>query len=408
MSKEKICVDFVLKRNKKKKSSPSKVACLELLFLILYSKESFDPGRFLRLLTVFEEQAFGVHQLNRSHLNAETREGVSTIGLLSVLVLLTSLNLESVLQDERCKEFLEEVFSKHMSVMHQINERLAHWGRIRHHGPVLLAWSILHCRLEQMAALDPKLASVAGNYSVAYQMVAASAFNIHVMKFLSSCANTLSRGSEHNLVGYLSVLKQLLSATLTAFDVAVIPGTDDFVAFACSLFSNQPALCAQFWAWDATHPARGSLLQLVQSRYPFDSNLCLKLLRSLACETSAAVHVLNAVHSLSTFTQALPASLACGVAECKSPARVELVANHDSWLCCDQHLGALMVKGKKSQNRSVKYSRFCRMLLVQVPVTHKLSKIEFKWQQIVSLHPRTIRIKFVQIAQFSFPRITFG
>ena len=41
------------------------VACLELLFLVLYSKEAFLPARFVELLTVFEEQAFGVHQLNR-------------------------------------------------------------------------------------------------------------------------------------------------------------------------------------------------------------------------------------------------------------------------------------------------------------------------------------------------------
>jgi hypothetical protein len=320
------------------------VACLELLFLVLYSKESFDPGRFLKLLTVFEEQAFGVHQLNRSHLNAETREAVGTIGLLSVLVLLTSLNLESLLQDERCKEFLEEIFSKHLPTMQSITERLAHWGRSRHHGPVLLAWAILHCRLEQMAARDVKLASLIGSYQIQYQVLAAGAFNIHVMKFLSSCASTLSRGSEHNLVGYLSILKQLLSATLTAFDVNAIPATEDFVAFACSLFSNQPALCAQFWAWDATHPARGSLLQLVQSRYPYDSHLCLKLLRALACEANSAVHVLNAVHSLSTFSQTLPGNLSCVVSDCKTPARIELSANHDSWLCCEQHLANAMVR----------------------------------------------------------------
>lgn len=74
------------------------VACLEVLFLVLYSEEKFHPPRFVELVTVFEEQAFGVHQLNRSHLNADTRDAVATIGNLSVLVLLTSLNLENVLQ----------------------------------------------------------------------------------------------------------------------------------------------------------------------------------------------------------------------------------------------------------------------------------------------------------------------
>lgn len=67
-----------------------------------------------------------------------------------MLVLLTSLNLEGLLQDERCKEFLEEVFEKHLDTMRSISERLSHWGRVRHHSPVLLAWAILHCRLEQV------------------------------------------------------------------------------------------------------------------------------------------------------------------------------------------------------------------------------------------------------------------
>lgn len=124
--------------------------------------------------------------------------------------------------------------------------------------------------------------------------------------------HSLSCGSEHNLVGYLSILKQLLSATLTAFDVNVIPGYGDFVSFACRLFSGQPALCAQFWAWDAAHPARGSLLALAQKRFPLDFNSWLKLLRALACEPESAVHALNAVQSLKTFTQALPAPPRCG------------------------------------------------------------------------------------------------
>lgn len=216
-----------------------------------------------------------------------------------------------------------------------------------------------------MAAHDVKLSRVLETYSVPYQQVAASSFNMHVMAFLSATSASLSRGSEHNLIGYLSILKQLLSATLTAFDVNVIPATADFVDFACSIFSGQPALCAQFWAWDATHPARGSLVQLVQSRYPYEALPCLKLMRALACEPNAAVHVLNAVHSLSTFTQSLPANLECSVADCHSVARVELSANMDSWLCCEQHvpnvldLARAAVRGAEIVQKRVQVASDC-------------------------------------------------
>ncbi len=335
------------------------VSCLELLFLAVYSQEgSFSPSRFLELLNVFEQQSFGVHQLNRSHLNGETRDAVVNIGTLSLLVLLTSLNLESLLQDERAVEFFSELLldspnqADNIATLLQINDRMLTWGRIRHHGPVLLAWAVFHCRIEQLAkngttAAAARLQRDKGvqDYlaAVPYQTIAATAFNLQVMKFLTQCATGLSLGSEHNLVGYLSILKQLLSATLTAFDINVMPNTDDFVAFACRLFSGQPALCSQFWAWDANHAARGSLLQLAQSRYPLDTVSWLKLLRSLACEPNAAVHVLNAVQSLKTFTQALPAPPACGMADCRRPARVELAAAHggDSWLACDEHAGGM-------------------------------------------------------------------
>ena len=269
-----------------------------------------------------------------------------------MLTLLTSLNLESLLQDE-IEPYISELFSDEANLanLRVINERLMHWGRIRHHGPILLAWAVFHCRVGQVSQKfsasspfrsDPAVQAYLR--TVPYQTVAATAFSVHVVKFLTQSTTSLTAGSEHNLIGYLSILKQLLSATLTAFDIKIIPSTEDFIEFACQLFSNQPALCTQFWAWDANHPARGSLLQLAQSRYPYDTVSWLKLLRALACESNAAVHVLNSVQSLKTFTQALPEPPPCGAADCKRVARVELSGvgrDGELWLACDEHVGSM-------------------------------------------------------------------
>lgn len=40
------------------------LACLELVFLILYGQDTFHPAQFVELLSVFEEQAFGVSQVS--------------------------------------------------------------------------------------------------------------------------------------------------------------------------------------------------------------------------------------------------------------------------------------------------------------------------------------------------------
>ena len=227
-------------------------------------------------------------------------------------------------------------------------------GRIRHHGPVLLAWAAFHCRVEQIVSSRPVLldrlsgTSYAQDYlsSVPFKNYAATAFGIDVIRFLTACSSHLSDGSEHNLVGYLSILKQLLSATLTAFDINVVPNKEHFVLFACKLFSHQPALCTQvnslllfrlilsfltlchqFWAWDANHSARGSLLRWAQSEFPFDFFSWLTLLKALACDSEGAVHALNAVQSLRTFTQVLPMPPVCGLSECQKDAVYQITLN---------------------------------------------------------------------------------
>jgi hypothetical protein len=367
------------------------VACLELLFLVLYQEEQFSPSHFEELVVLFEEQAFGVHQLNRSHLNADTREAVVTIGNLSVLALLTCLNLESLLQDERAQEFINSTLfpendsQKNVRLLSLINQRLMQWGRIHHQGPIMLAWAVFHCRVEQVVSACPSLQQrlnedhTVREYlaSVPFQNFAATSFSIHVMKFLTRCSSSLSSGSEHNLIGYLSVLKQLLSCTLTAFDIKMIPNTEDFVSFACCLFSDQPALCAQFWAWDANHPARGSLLRLAESRFPYDSTSWLKLLRALACEPDAAIHVLNSVQALKTFTQILPLPMKCGKVDCMRPAKLELTLRHqegESWVCCEEHLGAMteLIGGRVSSSASN---------LTIAPLTVSLDGIQFQSDQ---------------------------
>lgn len=141
---------------------------LELLFLIHYTP--CPPDQIINFLKTFQvlhlsisyssEQStnFGERQVNYTLLNENGRKIVKRIEYLSVLISIESLNLESLLEDNRylsSKDYNDSAAivndKKSIDIItKELSNEKNNWGTSRAHGPFLLAWTAVLGRLQQL------------------------------------------------------------------------------------------------------------------------------------------------------------------------------------------------------------------------------------------------------------------
>ena len=101
------------------------------------------------------------------------------------------------------------------------------------------------------------------------------------------------------------MLKGLITALFTAFNVAILPQFDLLVEFYCANFHDQTGLCRQFWEHDYYHPERRALLELSAARFPYNPISYIKILTCLVGDDECARHIFNLLKQQHTFTTAL-------------------------------------------------------------------------------------------------------
>ncbi len=91
------------------------------------------------------------------------------------------------------------------------------------------------------------------------------------------------------MTGYKSVLKGLLSALMTSFQITHLPDYDSIVGLYCELLTNQPVICHQFWENDYHNESLRSLFETAQMRFPLiQFTPFLQILKALSADVDSA------------------------------------------------------------------------------------------------------------------------
>jgi len=266
------------------------VALLEVLFLIYYAHIVCNPKRQLLLLRLFKEQGFGTRQLNYSLLNNFGHAMVKKVGYIGILIAIETMNLENYLDDELDNK-TQELLNNETIIT--LDGEFQKWGTIPQHGPLLLAWSALTCRINQITETD----------ALKYKQFAAKSMELKAIPFLVTMLKEGFSLDDANLTGYKSVLKGLLSILLTAFNVEYLPS---LVEFHQEIFSGQPLLCHQFWEQDYPKDTLRGLLDLARHHFPYEFEPLLLVLTSLASDGPCAHVVFRYLANQTTYRHILP------------------------------------------------------------------------------------------------------
>ncbi|KAL6078094.1 hypothetical protein QOT17_001703 [Balamuthia mandrillaris] len=278
------------------------LACLEIIFLVYYAQTPISASMIKHLCKLFNKQAFGTKQPNYTLLNEVGRGTVVRMSYICVLILVESFNLESLLEEADQESLAAHPIVANKSAILELDEEFQRWGTTVPQGPVLLAWASLVCRVSQFSDMVD---------NVPYQQHGVKALRLSAFQFLKNMVQNGFDPEEPNLTGYKSVLKGLVTAIFTAFDISLFPNYELIVEFYCELFQTEPGLCRQYWEHDHQHAPRRALMTIAISCWPIQFNQLLKLLSALAGDHDCAHRVfweLCHMTNFSTFAAMVPPS----------------------------------------------------------------------------------------------------
>jgi hypothetical protein len=289
------------------------VALLELLFLVHYDKVVCPPARFLKLARLFQQHEFGAQQPNAALLDAEARAAAQRVGATAALVLVETLSLESLLEDDAELErhvvagpLLAAARSGCSGGAGDAQQQLLAYDAELLSAPALaplalvrLAWASVLVRVNSALAAAAKAQPYVWHVHAARALGrdgdgdggGALKFALAALCGSDETAPPLLETDSPNLLAYKSVLKGLLSATLFSFDVAGLVAQGDIVKLHCALHEGQAEIVRQFWQQDAQHAQLGAALDLTRARFPLEIAPFVSVLASLAADADTATYV---------------------------------------------------------------------------------------------------------------------
>ncbi|KAI5479662.1 nucleoporin [Pseudohyphozyma bogoriensis] len=295
-------------------------ALLELVFLVFYSPLPPDAAVLQVVLDVVQATQWGQRQENFGYFDAETKALVKEVGDLLAVIVVESLNLEEAvaLFSSSSSSSASSPIPKpgdpdppttsiyHPSNLASLNDRittLAQADPVRS-SPLVLGWAF-HLSLltnsftthgvppsyHSFASSSNLIASPSPLFQLFASHALAPSSNLfpHLLDILSSplfspaSASTSSTSStrvieEPNLVGYLSVLRALISSLPLLIRLSFLPAESfsDLVKVISALYGNPAAgqLCARFWetmeeeTMGDEEEGETKVLDLARSRFP--------------------------------------------------------------------------------------------------------------------------------------------
>ncbi|XP_038046857.1 nucleoporin NUP188-like isoform X2 [Patiria miniata] len=267
--------------------------CELLEIILLYVRGQEDPSEnLLNLAQLFQKQAFGTRQPYRHLLDAEesAHHLTARISFLCSMLLVESMNLDPLIGLPASDKPSSHRLASNEKLVGELSSIIQNLGSQPSHGPVLIAWLVLH------GTLWPE-ADMTGVRRLGQQAV-----QLQVFCYISSQLRTLSteKKSVISLMCHV-IVYTLLTLVLTLFREDTLGTRDDLIHLACQLL-KQPQLCQEFWDNDI----EGGIFSLLHSStnsFPLDFNPLLQLLTPLTSEGSKQVFAF--LEHLPTFTEPL-------------------------------------------------------------------------------------------------------
>ncbi|GAA6000131.1 uncharacterized protein JCM10292_003997 [Rhodotorula paludigena] len=316
---------------------------LELVFLVYYAPRPADGAELAAVLDAIRATEWGQRQELFGYFDAETQALVREVGDLLTIVALEAHNLEAAMEDEYPIGAPGEDVVDAQSVYHPANltkgnelvEALVRLDAERS-SPVLLAWAFLlskvttsllergvpeayHAFAEQSLRVEvPSGSSRSAATQPLFQLYAAhalapaSSFFPVLLSILQSplVSSSAAANSEPNAIGYLSVLRGLVTALPNLIRLPFLSSAQLSSLFevVSVLYSNPSAalLCAQFWEDQAvlnhvdladadssmllerTAQSAGEteIVELARQRFPLEFGSLAQLVRALCAGVS--------------------------------------------------------------------------------------------------------------------------
>ncbi|XP_022809524.1 nucleoporin NUP188 homolog isoform X2 [Stylophora pistillata] len=266
---------------------------LLLEIMLLYYKEFVVPAKSLaNLAKLFQSQSFGLKQINRQLFEGQAEALLPHISYLQVLVLIVSLDLESLrklIQEDSCSQhhLLQEKDS-----LEELDRFFLSWGDQPHHGPVMLAWAVF--RYVTMEATQEQFV----------RRIGSKALQCSVFKYILGMLRS-EEFSRSNVVSNTckSLIYGLMVIVLTLFDEDTL-GKLQLLVSVLSQALAEKGLCVDFWDSDLNTGA-GLLLNSARSWFPLQFCPFLQLLKSLAGDKDSAAKVYDYMDNVTSYTELL-------------------------------------------------------------------------------------------------------
>ncbi|XP_074626303.1 nucleoporin NUP188-like isoform X2 [Acropora palmata] len=266
---------------------------LLLEIILLYYKEFVVPAEsLLELAKLFQAQGFGRKQVNRHLFEAQSEALLLQISNLQVLVLIISMDLESLrkgIQEDSCSN---HHLVQEKDKLEALDEVFVSWGDQPHHGPVMLAWAVL--RYVTMDASQEQFVRKIGS-----KALQCSVFQ-YLLGLLKS--DEMSRSSPVSNT-CKSLIYGLMVVVLALFHEDTLGDLQLLVSVIAQTLTEK-GLCLDFWDSDLSTGA-GLLLNSARSWFPLQFSPLLELLRSLAGDEESAAKVYEFLDCVTSYTELL-------------------------------------------------------------------------------------------------------
>ena len=310
---------------------------LECVFLMYYDQNTkCTSTRFAQLASAFEAGALGRAPAASAELvrhsatvggdKAEAQATAHVVSMadslraLCVVILVEALDLEGAADRIQGQSLERDSGEPHAMLregaLGEVAKALEGWPSDAVHGPVLLAWATLLALAPSAAAAEGaslRLPSSADPAAAATRAASGDAGFGSLRALLR--LDFLRSGGGVSVTLHKSVLKNLLTATLAAFDI--LPAhklrpseLGTLLDVLEELAAGQPILCEQFWGGAQSDGLEAPLLSLLvgcQERHPADAAPLLRALAALSEGPRAAECALAFLSRLPTVALPAPA-----------------------------------------------------------------------------------------------------
>ncbi|XP_078374534.1 nucleoporin NUP188-like isoform X2 [Oculina patagonica] len=266
---------------------------LLLEIMLLYYKEFVVPAKsLLELAKLFQSQGFGMKQVNRHLFEAQADVLLPHISYLQVLILIVSLDLESLrklIQEDSCAK---HHLLQDKATLEGLGDLFIGWGDQPHHGPVMLAWAIF--RYVTMEATQEQFVRRIGS-----KALQCSVFQ-YLLGMLKSDEFSTSTPVSNTCK---SLIYGLMVIVLALFDEDTL-GELQLLVSVLSQTLTEKGLCVDFWDSDLNTGA-GLLLSSARSWFPLQFRPFLEVLKSLAGDEDSAAKVFEYLDCVTSYTELL-------------------------------------------------------------------------------------------------------